>query len=183
MNIINVLIKRTTSYFKKNWDFEDYPTKTWKNPNALKNNIAYGARIINWYMMVAHGETPEKALEALKDKFKLHKEKHKNLPRPGKKIQIIFASTKEINKYEKTAVDFFKNILDIDYYSGFFSDCSSLSDFIISNNDEELGKMREQTIKQILMLYNVDINDIYHEPLWKIFERIESFYNKRAVLN
>jgi predicted RNase H-like HicB family nuclease len=174
MDKIKVLIKRTASYFKRNWDFEDYPTKTWKNPNARKNNVAYGAGIINWDMMVAHGETSEKALEALRDKFKIHKEKHKNLPRPGKKIQIVFASTEKINKYEKTAVDFFRNILDIDYYSGFFSDLSSLSDFIISFDNEELGKMKEQTVKQILMLYNVDINDIYHEPLWKIFERIET---------
>jgi hypothetical protein len=124
--------------------------------------------------MVAHGETSEKAYEALKDKFQLYKDEHDKLPRPGKKMQIIFASTANIDKYEKTAVDFFTNILDIDYYSGFFSDGSSLSDFILSNDKEKLNKMKEQTIKKILSLYNVDINDIYYEPLWKIFERIEA---------
>ena len=174
MDKIKVLIKRTASYFKKNWDFEDYPTKTWKNPNALENNIVYGAGIINWYTMVAHGETSEKAYTALKDKFQLYKDKHDKLPRPGKKMQIIFASTANIDKYEKTAADFFTNVLDIDYYSGFFSDGSSLPDFVFSNDKENLNKMREQIIEKILTLYNVDIIDIYHEPLWKIFERIEA---------
>jgi hypothetical protein len=32
---------------------------------------------------------------------------------------------------------------------------------------------REKIIMQTLLLYNTDITDIYTEPIWKIFEKIE----------
>lgn len=166
------------SHFKKNWNFEDYPIKTWKNPNAGEKKVAYGAGIINWAIMVGHGESSEKALIALKDKFKQYKEKNDILPRPGKTVQIKFASSEKMDRYEKTAVDFFKNILEINYYDGFFSDVSSLSDFEwgyrLSNDEELVNQYRDKIIKQVFLFYNVDITEMYDEPLWKIFEIIEN---------
>ena len=41
MDKIKLLIKRTISYFKKNWVFEDYPIKIWKNENAEEINVSY----------------------------------------------------------------------------------------------------------------------------------------------
>ena len=94
-----------------NWNFEDYPTETWKNRNAADEKIAYGAGIINWDMMVGYGETPEKALIALYDKFKLFKENNAILPQPGTKVPLKFASASKMEKYEKIAVDFFEKYL------------------------------------------------------------------------
>ncbi len=170
-------MKRLKSHFKKDWEFDDYPKKTWKNPNAGVKNVAFGAGIINWSTMVGHGETPEKALSALKENFKLYKDNNDDLPRPGKKVPLKFASTDQINKYEKTAVDFFEKILKIDYYEGFYSDGSILAHFEPYDNDEQVSKMKEEIIKRTLLIYDVDITDIYNEPLWKIFERIENKNN------
>jgi len=166
------LIKRVKSYTKKSWDFEDYPTTTWKNTSALQENIAYGAGIINWTMMVAHGKTPEEAMMALKDNFNRHKDGNDDLPRPGSYVPIQFAATDNIDKYEETAVDFFKNILDMNYYDGWFSDGSALCDFGFYNH-ESAKKRNEKLIKKVRKIYNADIADIFNEPLWKIFERIE----------
>jgi hypothetical protein len=180
MEKIKALIKRIVSHFKKNWDFEDYPMKTWKNQNAREEKVTYGAGIINWYWMLEFDETPEKALAKLKGKFKLYKENNDNLPRPGKKVPIEFASTNKLDIYENTAVHFFKNVLEMNYYDGFYSDGSSLSDFEWADNNEEISKRREKILGRILSLYNVDINDIYYEPFWKIFGRIEE-KNKMEV--
>jgi predicted RNase H-like HicB family nuclease len=178
MDKTKALIKRIKSYSKKDWDFDDYPTKVWKHPNFGNNNkVTYGASIVNWGLMTGHGETPEKALAALKDKFRLHKDKHGKSPRPGKKVplKIEFASTENIDKYEKTAVDFFKKVLDMDYSDGFFSDDSLLAYFEPHFCDEAIRKeAREEIINRTLSLYNVDISDIYDKPLWSVLERINS---------
>ena len=174
MDKIKALIKRIKSYFKKTWVFEDYPIRVWKNQNTCEDKVVYGAGIINWYTMVGFGETPEKALNSLKGSFKIFEEKNNYLHRPGEKVPIKFAPTVNMDKYEEIAVEFFKNILDIDYYSGFFSDCSSLANFGSFGNDENLKNERDKIIKKIYSYYNMDITDIYNEPLWKIFEKLET---------
>ena len=72
------------------------------------------------------------------------------------------------------AVDFFEKILEMNYYDGYFSDGSSLTDFELSDDEHLINKYRNKIIRQILSIYNVDITDIYYEPLWKIFEAIDS---------
>ncbi len=170
MDTIKTYIKLIKSYSKTVWNFEDYPTKTWKNPNAGEDKVDYVAGIINWTMMVGHGETAEKALTALKDSFKLYKDNNDYLPRPGTKVPLKFAPTDNIDKYEKIAVDYFKRVLNMDYYEGFYSDGSVLE--FLRDNDTDSEKMRQEIIKRTFLIYNVDISDIYDETLWKIFERI-----------
>jgi len=175
MTKIKAFIKRIKSYSKKEWSFDDYPTESWKNPNAGESNVAFGASIVNWSGMVGHGETPNKALTALKDSFKLYKGSNNELPRPGTKVPLKFASTSNIDKFENTAVDFFKNILNLNYYDGFYSDGSIFAYFEPPNSDEIASKkMKKEIIERTFSCYNVDITDIYDEPLWKIFERIKT---------
>jgi hypothetical protein len=173
MDEIKALIKWILSHFKRNWSFEDYPTKTWKNKNAIEKKDSFGACIVNWALMVEHGETPEKALLALKNNFKLKKDNNVIFPRPGTKVPIKYASTEKIELYEKTAYDFFKNILDMNFYNGFYSDQSYLYYFELSEDEELVSKFRENIIKKTLLFYNIDITNIYYEPLWKILEHIE----------
>jgi hypothetical protein len=125
--------------------------------------------------MVGHGETPEKALESLKITFKWYKDNNDSLPRLGKKVLMKYASTEKINLYEKTGIDFFKNVLEMDYHNGFnfFSDNSYLTYFEPRDDNELAREFKEKIIKQTLLVYNVDIIDIYDEPLWKILERID----------
>ena len=181
MKTIKAFIKRIKSYSKKDWNFNDYPIETWKNPNAGEDKVAFGAAIINWSGLVGHGETSEKALVALNESFKLYKENNDELPRPGTKVPFKFASTENIDKYENIAVDFFKEVLNMDYFGGFYSDGSILAFFEPYGDDEIMNKkMKEEIIKRTLSLYNVDITDIYDEPLWRIFERIETKKDENA---
>jgi len=185
MKTIKAFIKRFRSYSKKEWNFSDYPIETWKNPQAREDKVVYGAAIINWSGLVGHGETPEKALTALRESFKLYKENNDDLPRPGIKVPFKFVSTENIDKYENIAVDFFKEVLNMDYFGGFYSDYSILTSFEPEPyGDDEVtsNKMKEEVIKRTLSFYNADITDIYDEPLWKIFERIETAKDKNACL-
>lgn len=173
MNSFRVLIKWLLSFTKSKWVLNDYPIKTWENPNAGEDKCAFGAGIINWSFMVGHGETPEKAIKALEARFKLRKENNPDLPRPGSQVPIKYASTEKIDKYREIAVDFFKRVLNQDYNKGFYSDGASLSPF--EGPDEEKGKIvKEEIIRRTLSVYGVDITNIYDEPLYKIFEFIAS---------
>jgi hypothetical protein len=119
MNTYKSIIKRLFSYLKSDWDFEDYPIETWSNPKAKQASDAFGARIINWSIMVGHGETTVQAIEDLRVQFRLFRDNNDSLPRPGIKVPLKFASTEQIDKYEDIAVDFFKRVLNINYIMDF----------------------------------------------------------------
>jgi hypothetical protein len=55
MDTFKAIINRLKSYSKADWEFSDYPTKTWTNPNAREEKIAFGAGIINWSGMIGRG--------------------------------------------------------------------------------------------------------------------------------
>jgi hypothetical protein len=180
MDTFKPLIKRLKSYFKTDWEFADYPTKTWTNPNAGEEKIAFGAGIINWSGIVGHGNSPDRALIDLEESFQLYKDNNSNLPRPGTKVPLKFASSDQIARYEKIAVDFFSKGLDLDYFEGFYSDQSILSYFEPWDNVETIEEARNEIIKRTLHFYNVDITDIYNEPLWRILEKIEKEKNNAS---
>jgi len=161
---------------KETYNFEDYPIKNWKNPNAEEKNVAYCAGITNWVIMTGYGETPEEALTDLKNKFNLYKEKNNTLPLHGEGVSLKFASSDKIWIYEKIAVEYFKSVLRLNFYDYIFTDYSYLSSLVPhdeADNDDYISKMRELIIKDTLEYYNIDISDIYDEPFWKVFERIE----------
>lgn len=172
MNFIKTIVKRIFSYAKTTWDFENYPIRTWINPNAGEPKVAYGAGIINWSTMVGHGETREKAIEALKEHFRLYSESNDYLPRPGTKVPLKFAPSEEIDKYEDIAVDFFQKVLGMDYYDGFYSDGSCLQYFEPPDNEEKAKNVRDSITRKTLEYFNVDISQTYDEPLYKVLKRI-----------
>jgi hypothetical protein len=84
----------------------------------------------------------------------LYKSEGHELPRPGTKVSLEFASVQEIDQYETEAVDFFRRILAMDYYEIFISDQSSLYDFCWTDDGiHEKLKLIEDT-------YNISIGNI-----------------------
>jgi len=174
MNTLKIIVKRLKSYTKSSWGFEDYPVKVWKNPNAGEENISFGAGIIGWPIMIGFGNNPEEALTALKENFRQYKENNNDLPRLGKKVQLEYVLTDQIDKYEEIAVDYFDRVLKKNYYNGFYSDMSSLADFIFTDDNEKIKEIKSNIINKTILLYNVDISDVYEGPLWKIFKMIHN---------
>jgi hypothetical protein len=172
MYFFRTKIKWLLSFIKSNWNFDDYPIRTWKNPNAGVAKVAYGAGIINWSLMVGHGETYGKAVENLKKDFELYKKRNPSVPRPGTYVPIKYASTKQIDKYKDIAIDFFNKVLEQDYSKGFYSDEACL--WPIGGPDKEKAKkVKAEIINRTLRIYGVDITEIYDNPLYQIFEVIK----------
>ncbi len=121
--------------------------------------------------MVGHGETKEKALQNLKEHFRMFKENNK-LPRPGTKKPLEFALTNEIDNYEAVAVAFFEKILKLNYYECFVSDQSSLVDFESLEGDSNPDEFRRKIITRVLDNYGLDITDVYDKYLIDVFEKI-----------
>ncbi|MGZ5283783.1 MAG: hypothetical protein ACXWEY_16020 [Bacteroidia bacterium] len=161
MKKIKAFYKLILSYFKKQWNFEDYPLEIWINKNAEQEEIKYVASLTNWSLFIERGETLEIAKQKLKDKFLAYRKDNSKIPRPGSFVPIQYASTVEIEKYENVAVDFFNRIIEIDYDSCFISDESSLYDF---------GFEKEEAFRKIKSEYNIEPNESL--VLHQIFKQI-----------
>ncbi len=157
MKQIRALYKYVKSYFKNEWDFNDYPLETWRNTNSNEPDIKFGASFTNWILFTAHGPTKQSAINNLEANFKDYKRNNNELPRPGKKVPIQYAETERIDNLEDIAVDFFDKIIEINYYDCFISDMTSLFDFDL-DTDEALVKIKkEYNIEPKGDLFLVDI--------------------------
>lgn len=170
------LEKRLLSYLKSKWDFNDYPLKVFEATRIKDKNFVWQAQIINWRMMGSAGATKEKAIANLKERFKSYRASNQTLPRPGTKVplKIQYASTEQIDKYREVASDFFNNIhIDKFVRPLFISDISSLTAY--EPPDTEKAKaQREAIIKQVTMIYGIDITNVYDGPMYKVFEMIKN---------
>ncbi|PXY02928.1 hypothetical protein DF185_02205 [Marinifilum breve] len=145
MKQIKAKIKYLLSFFKSEWDFEDYPLETWENLSAEQEDIRFGASFTNWTLFVAHGDSVSNAIENLKKNL-IEYRKENQLPRPGSIVPIQYTESNKIEIYEEIAIDFFNTIIGINYFDCFISDMSSLSDFELDN---------EETIEKIKTEYGI----------------------------
>lgn len=85
------------SKLKSNWSLRDYPIKYRQQEmlDLTDTNLTmypWEARIINWNTMNGDGYTKKEAFLKLKEKFEKYKSEGRELPRPGLKMKLIFAS-------------------------------------------------------------------------------------------
>src|SRR3989344_849001 len=160
----NAVIKCALSFTKRDWDFEDYPIRTWKIIDPHNDHLPYAAGLTNWQAMITQGESPEKAMIPLKTHFEDAKKKGWTIRRPGTfhRLKVVFESGDNILRNEDLGYEFLDRIFGIKYV--FFSDVTKLIDF-------ESVESKEQTIGKIKESYGVDVTDIFDEPLWKILDR------------
>lgn len=147
--------KRILSYSKKTWDIDDYPLRYKKLPETKgHHNIgepqSWIVQVINWWTMIGLGNTKQEAFEQLKINFKSYVESD-STPRPGKNVPIKYVETTQIDSLEEIAVDFFKKIVNINYYNCYISDQSSLFDF---------GKDENEMLNKINSTYNLKLTEI-----------------------
>ncbi len=113
--------------------------------------------------MAGGGDTKQGALEDLRNHFDRFKAENKQLPRPGTKVPIQFASTTRIERHPKLAKDFIQRIFGLEW--AFISDESSLWDFHKEETNDTL-------VQKIRATYGVDVSDISSGNLADIFDRI-----------
>lgn len=89
-------------------------------------------------------------------------------------MEFELAPQFEIEQYEDIAVDFFRRILDMDYYGCLITDESSLYDFDFEF-DAEKDKIDHQTetlLEKVKQVYGLDVSDLEDLFLIDIFKRI-----------
>jgi hypothetical protein len=166
---LKAIWKRVLSYTKSNWDINDYPLQ-YKMQKGEQGQYNVGelkpwaVQVVNWWTMTGLGNTKKEALEHLKINFKNYVERNK-APRPGTSVPLTFADTYEMNKLEDVAPEFFKNILDLNYYECFISDESSLTDF---------GKNNNETLQKINDIYDLGLSGLGDGNIARILNLIKN---------
>lgn len=168
MDSIKIRIKYILSFLKKDWPLSDYPIKYYANKNAGEAKVRIGAKILNWAGPGGFGSSKRNAYNDLLYRFNLQKNYYKVLPRPGTIRPLQFESQDKIKEYEHIAVDFLKEIFNLNYNEGFYSDGSSLDLFAPPNSKD----FKKHIIRKVKRVYDIDITDVYDQPLWQVLKRI-----------
>jgi len=161
--------KRLTSTFKSEWTIGDYPINTRfhrpseASPSSRLKPFLWTATVVNWPGMSGGGNTRQEALEDLRIRFQQFKATNKELPRPGTKVPIQFATRTRVDGHAELAKDFTERILGLEW--AWISDESSLWDFHDEGTNDAL-------IQKIRSTYGVDVSDISSGNLADIFDRI-----------
>ncbi|MCM3783433.1 hypothetical protein M3231_10645 [Neobacillus mesonae] len=164
--------KMASSFFKSNWSLRDYPIE-FMNQEVKDESDSYlkkypwEARILNWYWMRGEGQTKEEAYADLRANFEAYLQKGGDLPRPGSKAGIVYASVDQINQLEPEGIIFFKEIFGLDYYGMFISDEASLFDFC----DSKFALLKK--ITRIQENYGISISDIEGLRIVGILQRMK----------
>ena len=168
MDQLRAILKYIISFFKSDWSTDDYPLRYRKQTNPSPQVPLWVVQIINWWAMTGSGETREEAYQDLAQRVEERRALGKSLPRPGKRVPIVFASTNRVDKYPDIAERFLCEVMG--FTSGapvFISDHSSLRDF-------STGDSTGEYIAKIRQVFDVDVSDIESGNLAYIFERIHS---------
>ncbi len=171
-NRIVAFWKYCLSFRKHDWELSDYPIAIREhkfNPDYSSPRFTqhrYLAYIVNW-AVTGGGDTPQRAISDLQDKFQSIKSawnlEGRPLPRPGTVGPIEFASQKRVEVNQDLSEEFIRRILDLDW--AWISDESSLWDFHTEETNELLHA-------KIMEVYGVDVSDIESAKLSEILDRI-----------
>lgn len=168
-----ILIKYIRSFFKTEWEIQDYPMLVLKLPTNIK---PWDIEILKWKNMSARGDNLEEAARNLYDKF-LEYKKNNLLPRPGTLVPFIvkFAKHEVMDRYEELAFEFFEKIYQKKYLKDIIcTDESSIRE-LDDGEEFEFTKVKEK-IEQI---YGINIGE--EHLVNKILEKIgdKKYYRKR----
>lgn len=179
MYLKNLIIPFTLiNRFKHTKKLKDYPLYFYRNKCAKQDNLRFAVRIVNWKGMVGFGNNYKEAFSSLQTAFENYKASHEYLPFPWRKHLLQFAACDRMMKYERFAVGFFKKILNMNFYDGYFSDETWLSIFSEGYGSE----WKYSIIAKVELYYGVDISDVFDYPFPELFKFIiESKKNKNHL--
>ena len=161
--MLNRTAKYLASFFKREWELDDYPVKTTRqgNPNSDPRVPSWVASIEGWNIL-GTGDSEADARADLLSHFENYRSKNA-LPRPGTRVPVSFEASAELDRHGEFAYEFVEAMVGVRPF--FMSDESSLSDF------EGVTPMSEVHAK-ILAAYGVDSTGFEAAPLWKLLDAV-----------
>ncbi len=143
---------------------EDYTLKS----SYRQDWNVWEAQLLEFYALIATGETASLALAELQRLFDerliYHAAVGKPLPIPGEDGEEMFSSTNRIDAQAALARDFFQKVLHLDYDNVFLNDATTLEEF------GDVSAIRNRAFS----VYGVDIGFEAERPLWSILELIRA---------
>jgi len=151
------------------YNFEEYEVKTGK----FKNRDVYYATIEEFGLLVAEGQTEEKAIRVLRKRFEERVQallsQGEPLPIPGSgKGTIRFAPNKQVEQWRPFVDDFWERVLGTSYNTSFVSDESTLEVWV----NMYMPGGRQELIARVQTIYGVDISECYDEPIPVVLRKI-----------
>jgi len=157
--------KYLLSFRKVEWSLEDYPVRLRHQTTSAETPAvrAWCAQIVNWWLLVGFGDTPEGALDDLRERLEATRARGA-LPRPGTEPPIELVPADELRRHGEFAYEFVERVVGIRPF--FMSDQTSLADFCTS---EEAPDVHRKTA----LLYGIDTRGMIDEPLWKVLDLVQ----------
>lgn len=165
-----VWTKRIASYFKSEWDVDDYPIRFKEQGKDEPSLPRWSAQIVNWWQISGTGNTKQEAKERLSKSLSAAKEYKGYLPRPGSGFPVEFASADELEKYWSVVSRIIDEVLGYDPNGIFVSDGSSLWDFA---GDEGISTYQHK----IHEVFGTDVSHIESGNLVEISKHISKVAN------
>ena len=164
MNVARIL-KYLSSFRKTAWELDDYPVRIWRQeaPPDLPPPAPWAAHLQGSWL-VGLGSTPDEALSDLQDWFE-ELRREGPLPRPGTRFPLRMAAGEEIERHGRFAHEFVAAVVGV--RASLITDGTRLDDF-------SPPRPLPAVLARIRRVYDVDVEDIAHEPLWRILDRIRS---------
>lgn len=156
------------------YQFEDYTLYIGKTAN----NCPFAS--LNEFRLITTGETPEKAVEKLRDEYikclKFYQETGKPIPLPGSMPEpLTFAPDDQIKALFPLVADFLEKILGTSYSISFISNDSHLSSW-----EHHCNGGKAEVIRKTQGRYGVDITDLYDETIPVVLRCIKEKLSKDA---
>lgn len=131
---------------RRNWTLDDYPLRVTHHDFGTAPRegqpLPWMVTIVNWFQMLGAGGSLSEARTQLDERFAEYVASGQPLPRPGtgRPIEIVYASTDEIDRLDDLAREFMPKILGYERDACLITDESSISDFT-EPHEEYLRKM------------------------------------------
>src|SRR5689334_2542058 len=107
--------KWLASFFRSEWKLVHYPVRVRENGENVTSDQQWLAQILNWPGPAGVGATKEEAVAKLGERLEsirtYRRTNQENMPRPGSKVPIQFASTDRILADPALHDDFITRVL------------------------------------------------------------------------
>jgi predicted RNase H-like HicB family nuclease len=150
--------------------FTDYKIHIVDSSNYKDKFVAYIEEFHNVIEVIENKDDAEKILEPKFEKeIQRLKQENQPIPKPGTgKAKITFAANDKIEALRPLVDEFWEKILGTSYSTSFVSNESVLRDwehYLIGGKEELIEKTKKE--------FNVDIGNIYEQPIYKILGKLK----------
>jgi hypothetical protein len=161
-----IVRKWLLSFTKRLWRVGDYPLRVAKNGEMPAPGIAFRAQILNWPGPIGLGPTRKEAYDNLAQDLEEIRKHREQMPRPGVRVPVQFASTDRVNADEELLNEFVERVLGFARSDPvFISDLSSLGEF---GDEARVAEL----VRRVRDVFGVEVTETRDGDIADVLEQI-----------